>query len=173
MPYPTRARKKRRSCSSAGKDTGPPRPRAEPSTLRSAGSEAAQADSSKLPRSSVALGEDRVATCVQTGLYLCRAGEPAVEPAAVLRPVLQPVMDCRQRCRIGTQGQSRASASDLAFADLRRPAYESHVLAARAAPARSVNRCSGCCSCSSNWLAERYQREHVVNGGLEWSLAMQ
>src|SRR5258708_15803816 len=79
MPYPTRARKKRRSCSSAGKDTGPPRPRVEPSTLRSAGSEAAQADSSKLPRSSVALGEDRVATCVQTGLYLCRAGEPAVD----------------------------------------------------------------------------------------------
>src|SRR5258708_33841348 len=126
MPYPTRARKKRRSCSSAGKDTGPPRPRAEPSTLRSAGSEAAQADSSKLPRSSVALGEDRVATCLQTGLYLCRDGESAAEPAAVLRPALQPVVDFRPRFPIGKQAQSRARASDLAFDDLRRPADESH-----------------------------------------------
>ena len=53
------------------------------------------------------------------------------------------LMDSRQRRRIGTQDQCRASASDFEFADLRRSARESGVLAARTASARSVNGCGG------------------------------
>ncbi len=49
------------------------------------------------------------------------------------------LMDSRQRRRIGTHDQCRGNASDFEFADLRRSARESGVLAARTASARSVN----------------------------------